>query len=46
MNMMVMAGTSDAKKIIRELSNRKDVNILATATTSHGADLARTYRCR
>lgn len=42
MNMMVMAGTSDAKKIIRELSNRKDVNILATATTSHGADLART----
>ena len=42
MNIMVMAGTSDARKIIKELSNRKDVNILATTTTSHGAELART----
>ncbi|BDZ70730.1 precorrin-6A reductase [Methanobacterium petrolearium] len=41
MNIMVMAGTSDARKIIKTLSNRKEINILATATTSHGADLAR-----
>lgn len=40
MNIMVMAGTSDARKIIKELSNRKDVNILATVTTYHGTELA------
>ncbi len=34
-----MAGTSDARKIIHDLS-RESVNILATATTHHGAELA------
>ncbi len=36
-----MAGTSDARKIIESISSRDSVNILATATTPHGADLAR-----
>jgi precorrin-6A/cobalt-precorrin-6A reductase len=39
MNIMVMAGTSDARKIIHDLQV-DGFNILATATTSHGADLA------
>lgn len=42
MNIMVMAGTSDAGKIIKELSSLESVDILATATTHHGVDLART----
>ena len=41
MNYMVMAGTSDARRIIEELSTLK-VKILATATTTHGAELAKT----
>ncbi|BDZ67923.1 precorrin-6A reductase [Methanobacterium ferruginis] len=41
MNILVMAGTSDARKIIKELSSRKNVNIIATATTNHGTELAR-----
>jgi precorrin-6A/cobalt-precorrin-6A reductase len=39
MNIMVMAGTSDARKIIKDLQF-EGFNIVATATTSHGADLA------
>ncbi len=39
MNVLVMAGTSDARKIIKCLS-REGVNVLATATTKHGTDLA------
>lgn len=35
-----MAGTSDAGKIINELSSEESINILATATTRHGVDLA------
>jgi len=38
---MVMAGTSDAHNIISELSAWKEIHILATATTTHGAELAR-----
>ncbi len=34
-----MAGTSDARKIIKSLS-KGNVSVLATATTSHGTDLA------
>ncbi|NYB51326.1 MAG: precorrin-6A/cobalt-precorrin-6A reductase [Methanobacteriaceae archaeon] len=41
MNIMVMAGTSDARRIIKCLSSREGVNILATATTPHGSELAR-----
>jgi precorrin-6A/cobalt-precorrin-6A reductase len=37
---MVMAGTSDARQIIECLSSR-GVNVMATATTRHGAELAR-----
>lgn len=40
MNIMVMAGTSDARKIIKCLSSRESVTILATATTGHGIELA------
>ena len=39
MNVLVMAGTSDARKIIKSLS-KGNVSVLATATTSHGTDLA------
>lgn len=39
MKLMVMAGTSDARRIIKKLSG--SFSILATATTSHGAELAR-----
>lgn len=35
-----MAGTSDAGKIIQGLSSREGVNIMATATTYHGTELA------
>jgi precorrin-6A/cobalt-precorrin-6A reductase len=38
---MVMAGTRDARNIISELSNWGEIHILATATTTHGAELAR-----
>lgn len=41
MSYMVMAGTSDARRIIEELSTR-NAKILATATTHHGSELART----
>jgi precorrin-6A/cobalt-precorrin-6A reductase len=40
MNVLVMAGTSDARKIIKGLSTESGVSILATTTTSHGAQLA------
>ncbi|MDD3753676.1 MAG: precorrin-6A reductase [Methanobacterium sp.] len=39
MNVLVMAGTSDAREIIKCLS-KGNVTILATATTRHGTDLA------
>lgn len=38
---MIMAGTSEARKIIKELSFL-NFSILATTTTNHGAELART----
>jgi precorrin-6A/cobalt-precorrin-6A reductase len=38
---MVMAGTSDAHNTISELSALEEIHILATATTTHGAELAR-----
>lgn len=40
MNVMVMAGTKDAVNIIKKLS-AGNFNILATTTTSYGADLAK-----
>jgi len=39
MKVLVMAGTSDAREIIKCLS-RLGVSVLATATTRHGTDLA------
>jgi Precorrin-6x reductase len=42
MNVLVMAGTSDARKIITDLSMGKGIKVLATATTPHGVDLAKT----
>ncbi len=41
MNIMVMAGTKDAANIIKRLSSAKKFNILATTTTSYGADIAK-----
>ena len=41
MNVLVMAGTSDARKIIEGLSVKNEFRVMATATTSHGAQLAR-----
>jgi len=41
MNVMVMAGTKDASKIIKMLSKVDGVNILATTTTVYGGDIAR-----
>lgn len=41
MNVMIMAGTKDAANIIKKLSNAKKFNILATTTTSYGAELAK-----
>jgi precorrin-6A/cobalt-precorrin-6A reductase len=40
MNVLVMAGTSDARKIITDLSKEEGISVLATATTSHGVELA------
>ena len=40
MNLLVMAGTSDARKIIKELSGA-DNNVLATTISINGAELAR-----
>lgn len=40
MKVMVMSGTSDAVKIIAHLDHMEDTYILATTTTSYGADLA------
>lgn len=40
MNVLVMAGTSDARKIINHLS-REGIKVLATATTPHGVELAK-----
>lgn len=40
MNVLVMAGTSDARKIITDLSKEEGIIVLATATTSHGVELA------
>lgn len=42
MKVMVMAGTSDARKIIQGLSSIGADYILATATTKHGGELAKT----
>ena len=41
MNVMIMAGTKDAANIIKKLSRSKKFNILATTTTSYGADIAK-----
>ncbi len=41
MNVMVMAGTKDATRIIKRLSDIKKFNILATTTTLYGADIAK-----
>jgi len=41
MNVMVMAGTEDATNIIKKLSSTGKFNILATTTTSYGADIAK-----
>lgn len=41
MNVMVMAGTKDAATIIKKLSSTRKFNILATTTTSYGADIAK-----
>lgn len=41
MNVMVMAGTKDAARIIKKLSNTGKFNILATTTTPYGADIAK-----
>ena len=40
MNVLVMAGTSDARKVIFDLSEEERVSVLATATTPHGVELA------
>lgn len=40
MKVMVMAGTSDAVKIIEYLDSMEDTEIIATTTTKYGADLA------
>jgi len=40
MNVLVMAGTSDARKIISDLSEKERISVLATATTPHGVELA------
>ncbi|MGB9979135.1 precorrin-6A reductase [Methanobacterium sp.] len=42
MNVMVMAGTKDAANIIKKLSSTQKFSILATTTTSYGADIAKT----
>ena len=42
MNVMVMAGTKDAANIIKKLSSTDKFKILATTTTSYGADIAKT----
>ena len=41
MNVMVMAGTKDAANIKKKLSGTGKFNILATTTTSYGADIAK-----
>lgn len=41
MNVMVMAGTKDAANIIKTLSSIEKFKILATTTTSYGADIAK-----
>ena len=41
MNVMVMAGTKDAANIIKRLSSTEKFNILATTTTSYGAEIAK-----
>lgn len=41
MNVLVMAGTSDARKIITDLSMAGGISVLATATTPHGVELAK-----
>jgi precorrin-6A/cobalt-precorrin-6A reductase len=41
MNVMVMAGTHDAVRIIEKISGFEDIEILATTTTEYGAELAR-----
>jgi precorrin-6A/cobalt-precorrin-6A reductase len=40
MNVMLMAGTKDASRVIKKLSTVRDVNILATTTTRYGAEIA------
>ena len=41
MNVIVMAGTHDAVRIMEKLSDFEDIKILATTTTDYGAELAR-----
>jgi precorrin-6A/cobalt-precorrin-6A reductase len=40
-NIMVMAGTRDAAKIIKELSKDNNLYVLATTTTEYGAEIAK-----
>lgn len=40
MKVMVMAGTSDAVKIISKLAELEDIEVIATTTTKYGGDLA------
>lgn len=43
MKIMVMAGTSDAAELIKQLKNRdKDIQVTATTVTDYGAEIART----
>lgn len=40
MNVIIMAGTHDAVRIIEKISSFEDIKILATTTTEYGAELA------
>jgi precorrin-6A/cobalt-precorrin-6A reductase len=40
MRVIVMAGTSDAVRIIEKLHKQEDIEVIATTTTTHGRDLA------
>lgn len=42
-NLMIMAGTKDAAKIIKKLKTSGDFNVLATTTTKYGAEIAKEY---
>ena len=42
-NVLIMAGTHDAARIIKKLKECGIFNILATTTTSYGAEIAKSY---